>query len=45
MTERCENCGNPEAEPYDLLVGSDTTEVHLCNECHRGLEQEFVWTG
>lgn len=44
MSEQCANCGNPDAEAYDLLVQSATTEIHLCEECYTGLEEEFVWT-
>lgn len=39
MPEPCMNCGEAEAEPYDLLVRSNRhNETFLCDACHEALE-------
>lgn len=43
MTEyRCINCGDPDAEPYDLLVRNTSHDgVPLCEACHESIRQEL----
>lgn len=39
----CINCGDPEAEPYDLLVRSTNHEsVLLCVTCHEAIRREMA---
>ena len=44
MTDgRCINCGDPDAEPYDLLVRSTNHEaVPLCDTCHEAIRREMA---
>jgi hypothetical protein len=43
---RCINCGDPDAEPYDLLVRSTShEEVLLCGTCHEAIQREMAEEG
>ncbi|MFC6939307.1 hypothetical protein ACFQE8_04935 [Salinirubellus sp. GCM10025818] len=42
----CINCGEPDAEPYDLLVRSNNHEaVLLCETCHEAIQREMAEEG
>lgn len=39
----CINCGDVDAEPYDLLVRSNNHEaVLLCDTCHEAIQREMA---
>lgn len=43
---RCLNCGDPEADTYELLVRNNShDEVPLCGECHDAIERELSTNG
>lgn len=42
VEERCINCGDPNAEPYDLRVrNNDHRGVSLCAECYGSIQSEL----
>lgn len=43
---RCLNCGDPEADTYELLVRNNShDEVPLCDECHDAIDEELSAAG
>lgn len=43
---RCLNCGDPDADTYELLVRNNShDEVPLCDECHDAIDEELSTTG
>jgi NAD-dependent SIR2 family protein deacetylase len=43
METDCVNCGDPDAEQYDLMVRNTShDEVPLCEECHKAISEELA---
>lgn len=42
-TNRCINCNAPDADPYDLMVRSNThDDVYLCATCYEAIQREMA---
>lgn len=40
---RCINCGDPNAHPYELMIRSTRhEEVFLCETCHEAIQEEMA---